>query len=47
MRVHWWIATCENDIEMIGQVNAALEAALSAAGLHIAYNKVEVDVHHQ
>ena len=47
MHVHWSIATCENDTQMIGQVNVALEAALSAAALQIAYNKVEVDVHHQ
>lgn len=44
MRVRWWIATCEQDTEMIGKVNAALEAALSAANLQIAYATIDLNV---
>jgi MscS family membrane protein len=42
--VRWWIASCEQDFDMVDQVNAALEKALVAGDIQIAFTKLDVQV---
>ena len=41
-RVRWWIASCEQDHEMMTRVNGALVAAMTAAGVKMGYTAVDL-----
>jgi small-conductance mechanosensitive channel len=44
IRVHWWIATCDNQFQVADRVNSALEAALAEAGFNISFTTYQVEL---
>ena len=44
VRVRWWIATCEHEVQIISRVNAAIEAALIAANIEIAHTTFDLNI---
>ena len=44
VRVSWWIASCEYDVEITGSVNAALETALTAANIPMAHTTFDLNI---
>ena len=47
VRVRCWLASCEEDQEVISSVNAALKSALAAAGVEMGYPSIDVDTYSQ
>ena len=44
VRVRWWIATCEHEVQIVSRVNVAIEAALVAANIEIAHTTFDLNI---